>query len=130
MSSFTRSYPVLAVFLVFTLLLPGLVPASAGAAGAATAAASQLSLGKSVDKPTISAPDTLSYTLTPGYSGAELLENAKVLDPLPAGATFVNAGQGGSLGAYLPQAAVDGVDDDTIAPDTTVSLSASPTTVA
>jgi len=89
-----------------------------------------IALTKTVDKALLTnLPDTLTYTLRPSYSGIGLLENVRVIDPIPTGVTYLSAGQGGTYGAYVPIAAVNGVESDGTNPESTVSLSTSLTTL-
>ena len=45
-------------------------------------------LSKAVDKATAAAGEVLTYTLSPGYQGAELLTDVRVSDATPAGTTY------------------------------------------
>ncbi|HCN77498.1 MAG TPA: hypothetical protein DIT13_09940, partial [Verrucomicrobiales bacterium] len=47
--------------------------------------------------------DQIVYTLIPNYQGDGALENLTIQDVLPAGTTFVSAGQGGALGSFVSQ---------------------------
>ena len=91
----------------------------------------ELSIGKTVDKSQLTSfPGSLTYTINPAYTGTDLLNAARVIDPLPTGVTFTSAGQGGTGGAYVPVAKVDGIDNNGTAPNTQVSLSTSANTAA
>ena len=90
-----------------------------------------LELGKSVDTSVVDTlPGTLNYTIRPSYSGTDLLDSTRVIDPIPSGITYVagSAGQGGTYGAYTPIPASDGIDTAGT-PQSTVSVSASPVSV-
>lgn len=85
-----------------------------------------LNIGKMVDKAFVTTlPETVTYTLTPEFSSDELLQNVRVIDPLPAGTNYVaaSANAGGTFGAYTPIAAVPGNDPGPPALDTAVAVS-------
>lgn len=63
---------------------------------------------KSVDKSIATAGDTLAYTMSPYWPGPSLLTNCSVRDTVPAGTTFVSAGQGGALSGLTVSAALNG----------------------
>lgn len=67
-------------------------------------------IGKSVDKAYAVTNELLTYTVGVGYPGDEPLEDARVIDPLPAGVTFSNANAGGVYGAYVPLPAMPGIE--------------------
>ena len=52
----------------------------------------------------------LNYTINVNYPGEELLTDVMVTDVVPAGSTFVSAGQGGILGSFTSQPGSPGVD--------------------
>ncbi len=58
-------------------------------------------LTKVVDKSTAAAGNLLTYTVVPNYPGQNLLTNARVTDPVPAGTLFASAGQGGTQSGGL-----------------------------
>ena len=98
---------------------------SADASATVVVQALDLTLGKSVNKTFLTTlPDTVTYTLTPGSSSGDLLENVRVIDPYPAGLTAppVSVGQGGSFGAYVPIAAVPGTDPGPPVLDTAITV--------
>ncbi len=89
-----------------------------------------LSLGKSVDQSQLtSLPGTLTYTLQPRYSGTTLQTLSRVLDPQPAGVTFTTANQGGTVAAYVPVLAVQGLDNSS-EPKTSIDLTTSVSAIA
>lgn len=47
-------------------------------------------LSKSVNLTNASHGANLTYTLTPNYTGSNVLSNVQIIDPIPAGSTFVN----------------------------------------
>ena len=53
-------------------------------------------LRKTVDKSVANAGQDLTFTITPSYSGPDLLTNATVTDVVPAGTTFKSATAGGT----------------------------------
>lgn len=69
-------------------------------------------LEKTVDQTAVAPGATLNFGLAPYYPGSVLLSNVRIIDPLPAGTTYVasSANAGGSYGAYSPIAAVPGTD--------------------
>ncbi|HSN74326.1 MAG TPA: SdrD B-like domain-containing protein, partial [Anaerolineae bacterium] len=69
-------------------------------------------LTKTVDLSYATAGQTLNFTLKPTYPGNDLLENVRIIDPLPAGTTYVaaSANAGGTYGAYTPLPAAPGQD--------------------
>ncbi len=74
---------------------------------------------------------TLTFTLKPYYPGTDLLENVRIIDPLPTGTIYIasSANAGGTYGAYTPLAAVPGQDleggpSGTTQLDTAISVSA------
>ena len=70
--------------------------------------------------------DTLTYTLWPCSSTADLLENVRVVDPLPDGTTYLagSANAGGLYGSYVPLAAQPGYDEGPPVLQTAMSSSA------
>jgi uncharacterized repeat protein (TIGR01451 family) len=80
-------------------------------------------LTKTVNLANATAGQTLNFTLKPYYPGGELLENVRIIDPLPAGTTYVggSANDGGTFGAYTPIPAVPGNDPAGL--DTAMSVS-------
>ena len=64
--------------------------------------------GKSVDLASAVPGNSLNYTMFPYWPGPSLLTNASVRDTVPAGTTFVSAGQGGALSGLTGSAAVNG----------------------
>lgn len=78
-------------------------------------------LSKQVSATSANPGDPLTFTITPNYPGDELLSNVKITDPLPAGVNFVNAGQGGVFGPYVPVAGTPG-RDSIEGPTTVVTL--------
>jgi uncharacterized repeat protein (TIGR01451 family) len=53
-------------------------------------------LTKTVNRTSALAGDQIIYTLTPSYPGCEILSGLTITDTLPAGTSFVSAGQGGT----------------------------------
>ncbi len=85
-----------------------------------------LSIDKTVDQSFVaSLPGTVTYTLTPRFVGDSELQNVRVIDPLPAGTSYVaaSANAGGSFGAYVPIAAVPGNDPGPPVLDTSIAVS-------
>lgn len=68
---------------------------------------------------------TLTFTLKPFYPDNDLLQNVRIIDPLPTGTTYVtaSANAGGTFGAYSPIAAVPGNDPGPPVLDTAMSVS-------
>ena len=86
---------------------------------------------KAVDRAFATTNDVLTYTLGVSYVGNQMLQNARVVDPLPAGVTFSNATAGGVFGSFSPDPAVPGIDvGGPGEPTTTNSLAVSTTAVA
>ena len=86
---------------------------------------------KAVDRAFATTNDVLTYTLGISYVGNQMLQNARVVDPLPAGVTFSNATAGGVFGSFSPDPAVPGIDvGGPGEPTTTNSLAVSTTAVA
>ncbi|HOV47861.1 MAG TPA: SdrD B-like domain-containing protein [Anaerolineae bacterium] len=81
-------------------------------------------LTKTVDKAYATTGQTLNFTLKPYYPGSDLLQNVRIIDPLPAGTTYVasSANAGGTFGAYTPLPAVPGRDDGPPVLDTAMSV--------
>ncbi|MBX2998998.1 MAG: carboxypeptidase regulatory-like domain-containing protein [Caldilineaceae bacterium] len=69
-------------------------------------------LTKTVNTASATAGTVLTFTLKPVYPTTDLLENVRVIDPLPTGTTYVagSANAGGVFGAYMPLAAENGED--------------------
>lgn len=93
-------------------------------------------LAKTVDKAYATAGQTLNFTLKPYYPGDDLLENVRIIDPLPTGTTYVagSANAGGTFGAYTPLPADPGSDPEggpsgTVQLDTTLTPSTNFATV-
>ena len=87
-------------------------------------------ISKEVSKTNANPGDTLYFTVTLNYQGSDLLDTARVIDPLPAGTTYVaaSANMGGTYGAFTSAAGQPGFDDQgTFTTGTT--LTASPITV-
>jgi uncharacterized repeat protein (TIGR01451 family) len=113
-------------------------PYSTGDAADVTVVTPPAALVKTVDP--VGAVDvttpgqTLTYSIRPGYFGADLLENVLVSDPVPAFSTYVaDSVNAGGIHGYAPLAKIDG--DDTVDPElasgtTKNSISATPTAVA
>ncbi len=102
----------------------GGTPFSNDASAAVSVQRLPLHIDKAVDQAFVTTlPSTVTYTLTPAFSGSQLLQSVRVMDPLPAGTTFVGAGQGGTFGAYVPIAAVPGNDPGPPVLDTAMSVS-------
>ncbi len=70
--------------------------------------------------------ETLTFSLKPYYPGIGLLSNVRIIDPLPAGTTYVasSANAGGTFGPYTPLPAVPGRDDGPPVLDTAMSVGA------
>lgn len=77
----------------------GALLATGLASATATVVKPPIDPGKSVDKAVANPGDTLTYTISPIYSGAQLLTNATVTDPVPANTTYAagSANAGGVL---------------------------------
>ncbi len=60
-------------------------------------------LSKTVNLSYATPGQTLNFTLKPYYPGPELMENVRIIDPLPAGTTYVgsSANAGGVFGPYV-----------------------------
>ncbi|MCA1962781.1 MAG: carboxypeptidase regulatory-like domain-containing protein, partial [Prosthecobacter sp.] len=54
-------------------------------------------LTKTANRTTAQAGDQIVYTVTPNYTGSDSLQGLTITDTVPAGTTFVSAGQGGTL---------------------------------
>ena len=68
-------------------------------------------LTKSVNKPYATTGETVTFSLMPHYTGGDLLQNVRLIDPLPTGVNFVSANAGGTSGPYIPIPAENGTDD-------------------
>ncbi len=66
-------------------------------------------IAKTVDKSYAQPGDTLNFTVRVNYPGDRLLDNVKVIDPLPLGTTCGTVGQGGSCAAYISTPGTPGV---------------------
>ena len=103
---------------------------TAGASADVSVQKLPIGVAKTVDQAFVTTlPDTVTYTLTPSFTGSALLDNVRVIDPLPSGTTFVSVGQGGTYGAYVPIAAVPGNDPGPPVLDTAMSVSGNFVTV-
>ena len=85
---------------------------------------------KAVDKASALAGDPLNFTINLNYRGSRVLTDARVVDPVPTGVTNINTiNLGGAVGAFVPQVAADGLDDQGTW-WTNMQLAASPDTLA
>ncbi|MFN8498613.1 MAG: SdrD B-like domain-containing protein [Anaerolineae bacterium] len=84
-------------------------------------------LSKTASPASTTQNSNITFTLKPNYTGGELLSNLTIMDPIPAGTTYVNnsATAGGTEAAYSSSAAVGGNDGQT-----TVGATVSPITAA
>ncbi|MCI5222872.1 MAG: DUF11 domain-containing protein, partial [Candidatus Electrothrix sp. AR4] len=65
-------------------------------------------IAKAVDKSSANPTDNLTFTVAVNYPGEELLEDVRVIDPLPTGVTYVSSTAGGVYGPYTPLPGTDG----------------------
>ncbi|MFU8896692.1 MAG: SdrD B-like domain-containing protein, partial [Gammaproteobacteria bacterium] len=69
-------------------------------------------LTKTVDLASANPGDTLTFTLKPYFPGGQLLDEMRLIDPLPEGTTYVSgsATAGGVYGPYVPLPGEPGLD--------------------